>query len=130
MPFMEQEHRLPFATIIKRQDDIAELIIDDQIELGVAMVEQMHRWLRENLRAPFSLVVNRIHSYSYSADAQFILGSIEELNVIAEVVYSEHSRKVVEMLADFPREIPWKMRCFNTTTAGLAWAVEQQATVH
>ncbi len=123
---MEEEYRLPFATFIKLDSDIAELIIDHGLELDVAMVTALHQWMLDHLEAPFSVLVNRINSYSYSPESQFILGSLEELNAIAEVAYSLKSRLVVEILADMPRDHPWNMECFSDRASALTWLYSQQ----
>lgn len=126
---MEEKYRLPFATIIKLREDIAEVIIDNETELDVPMVERMHQILQENLVTPFSVLVNRLHSYSYTPEAQPLLGTIEGLHAIGEVTYSRLSREVVEMLADFPRKRAWNVRIFPSRQLALEWVTAQQDTL-
>ncbi len=122
---MEEEHRLPFATLIRLDAHIAELIVDQGQELDVAMVTKLHNWWFDNLETPFSILVNRINSYSIAPDAQFILGSLPELKAIAVIVYSSNSKRVVDTLSDIPREFPWSMKCFSNRQLALEWVRKQ-----
>ena len=57
---------LPFAKIIILSDSIAEVIINDKIEMTLAMVEQYHEFLLAHLVSPFSLLINKVNNYNRS----------------------------------------------------------------
>ncbi|MBT7913257.1 hypothetical protein HN588_05050, partial [Candidatus Bathyarchaeota archaeon] len=80
---MEEIHQLPFATIIKLRSDIAELVIDGDIEVNLQMLGLIHEWLLNNLDDSFSVMVNRINSYSYTPEAHPHIGSLKGLKAIA-----------------------------------------------
>ena len=69
-------YELSYAKIIVLQDDIAEVIINDAVVMNAAMVEQYHEFLRSILTSPFSLLINKINSYTYDFDAQIELATI------------------------------------------------------
>ena len=125
MLFMEEIHKLPFATIIKLRSDIAELVIDGDIEVNLQMLGLIHEWLLNNLDESFSVMVNRINSYSYAPEAHPYIGSLKGLKAIAEVVYSSATEMVVKDLANYPREYPWNVKCFSARQPALEWMTVQ-----
>lgn len=63
-------HELSFAKIIILREDIAEVIVNEGVEMTVEMVDEYHNFLLSHLRAPFSLLVNKLNAYTYDFDAQ------------------------------------------------------------
>lgn len=57
-------YELSFAKIIILRDDIAEVMINDGVLMDVDMVAKYHEFLLAHLHAPFSLLINKINSYS------------------------------------------------------------------
>ena len=106
-------HELSFGKVVILRKDIAEVIINEGVEMDRDMVEQFHDFLLEKLSSPFSLVINKINNYSYSFDAQKSLGALNELNAIAVVVYTRISEATTESVSSFPREIKWNMKMFS-----------------
>ena len=86
-------HELPFAKIIILRDDIAEVMINDGVRMNQEMVEQYHDFLLSHLRAPFSLLVNKINSYTYDFHAQEKLATLKEINAMAVVTFRPATRK-------------------------------------
>lgn len=119
-------YELPFAKIIFVRDDIAEVIINDGIEVDAAMVEQYHNVLLSHLRPPFSVLVNKINSYAYDFAAKKKLASLAEVNAIAIVAYNQVSITTTEALAAIPREHPWYMTIFSNRSDALAWLLAEQ----
>ena len=81
-------YELSFAKIVILRDDIAEVMINDGVEMDARMVEQYHEFLLSHLRNPFSLRSNKVNSYTYDFDAQVNLGTLKEINAIAVVAYN------------------------------------------
>jgi len=48
-----EKYDLPFAKIIVLRNDIAEVIINDGIDMDLAMVNEYHKFLLSHLKAPF-----------------------------------------------------------------------------
>jgi len=74
-------YELSFAKIIILRDDIAEVIVNDGIEMNMLMFEEYHNFLLSNLKAPFSLLINKVNSYSYNAEVLKNLAELTEINV-------------------------------------------------
>ena len=120
-----EEHRLPFASFIKLRNNLAEVVVDEGVEVNLQMVGMIHEWLLINLDPPFSVVVNRINGYSYTPEAQPYIGSLPQLKAVAQISYSEQTDRVVERLAEYPREHPWNLKVFHNRTDAVDWAVHQ-----
>ncbi len=112
---------LPYAEINILQKDVAEIIFKEGVEVSVGMVEDMYSILSSHLQAPFSCIINSINSYSFSPEAQMLLGTVKEHISTAIVAYSDLSREIAGMLVDFPRKVDWNVRIFSDRSDGLAW---------
>jgi hypothetical protein len=123
-------HELPFAKIIILRHDIAEVIINDGVKMDIAMVEQYHDFLLSHLRAPFSILVNKINSYTYDFDAQEKLATLKEINAMAVVAYNPVTEITTEILASYPRNVKWNLRIFSNRDDALTWLLSEQELSH
>ena len=123
-------HELPFAKIILLRDDIAEVMINDGVKMDIAMVEQYHDFLLSHLRAPFSILVNKINSYTYDFDAQEKLATLKEINAMAVVAYNPVTEITTEILASYPRNVKWNLRIFSNRDDALTWLLSEQELSH
>lgn len=121
-----QEYQLPFADIKILRNDIAEVIIHDGIEMDIAMVQQYHESLLQHLQPPFSLLINKINSYTYTFDAQKSLATLPEINAMAVIVYNDISKLSTDNLASFPRDTQWNLQIFNDRFAAISWLELEQ----
>ena len=119
-------HELPYAKIIILQDDIAEVMINDEVKMDLEMVEHYHEFLLSHLRSPFSLLINKINSYSYDFDAQLKLATLKEINAMAVVAYDRITRITTETLASYPRSEKWNLKVFSNRDEALNWLLLQQ----
>ena len=81
-------YELAFAKIIILSDSKAEVIINENVEMILAMVKQYHEFLLSNLVSLFSLLINKVNTYTYDFDAQVNLATLKEINVMAVVAYT------------------------------------------
>jgi len=119
-------HELPFAKIIILRDDIAEVMINDGVRMNQEMVEQYHNFLLSHLRAPFSLLINKINSYTYDFHAQEKLATLKEINAMAVVAYNRVTKITTETLASYPRDVKWNLEIFSNRDEALAWLLSEQ----
>ena len=119
-------YELPFAKIIILRDDIAEVMINEGVQMDANMVDQYHDFLLSHLRAPFSLLINKVNSYAFDFDAQAKLATLKEINAIAVVVYNRVSRIATETLASFPRDVKWNLKIVSSRDEALAWLLVEQ----
>lgn len=122
-----QTYTLPFAQINILRDDIAEVIVNHGVEFDLELVRQYHEFLLSHLTAPFSLLINKINSYSYDFEAQQNIATLTEINVMAVVTYNEITHVTTETLASYPRKIDWELSFFTDREAALAWLLSMQA---
>ena len=123
-------NELPFAKVIILRDDIAEVMINDGVKMDIAMVEQYHDFLLSHLRAPFSILVNKINPYTYDFDAQEKLATLKEINAMAVVAYNPVTEITTEILASYPRNVKWNLRIFSNRDDALAWLLSEQESSH
>ena len=119
-------HELPFAKIVILRDDIAEVMINDGVRMNQEMVEQYHNFLLSHLRAPFSLLINKINSYTYDFHAQEKLATLKEINAMAVVAYNRVTKITTETLASYPRDVKWNLEIFSNRDEALAWLLSEQ----
>ena len=119
-------YELPFAKIIILRDDIAEVMINEGVEMDEEMVDQYHDFLLSHLRAPFSLLVNKVNAYTYNFQAQVKLATLKEINAMAVVAYNRVTKIATETMASYPRDDQWKLIVFSDRDAALAWLLSEQ----
>ena len=125
-PGLKCEFELPFAKIIILHDNIAEVVINDGIEMDVKMVEQYHDFLLSHLHSPFSLLINKINAYSYDFQAQIKLATLTEINAMGVVAYNRVTKLNTETLASYPRSEKWNLKVFSNRDEALAWLLSEQ----
>ena len=116
-----QSHELSFAKIHILRNDLAEVIVHDGVEMDLEMVHEYHDFLLSNLQSPFSLLINKINSYSYDFEAQENLATLEEIRAMAVVAYNKVTLKTTEGLAEIPRPVEWNLRIFEDRSDALDW---------
>ncbi len=116
-----QVHELGFGRIILLDEDIAEVIIDDGVEMDMAMVNEYHNFLVTHLKAPFSLLINKINSYTYSFAAQRKLATIPQIKTMAVVTYNPLAERTTRSLVRIPRDREWHIKLFNDRDLALQW---------
>jgi len=119
------KYKLSFCDITLLEKDIAEVVIKEGIEVNLTMVEEYHAFLLDKLTYPFSLLINKINSYSYTFEAQLQLATLPQINIIAAVIYTKISEISTRNLASLPREIPWQLEIFNDRASALNWLRNQ-----
>ena len=120
-------HELSFSKIILLSESIAEVIINEGVELDEKMVEQYHEFLLSHLIAPFSLLINKVNSYSYNFGAQINLATLKEINAMAVVTYNRPAEVATHNLAiAVPRPVEWNLKVFSNRDKALDWLKIEQ----
>lgn len=115
-------HKLSFAKVIVIDQHVAEVIVNDGVEMTDEMVTEYHQFLLEHFTAPIKLLVNKINSYAYDFNAQLNLANLPEISAMAVVVYSRISEMATENLASNTlREEKWNIQIFNQRDEALHW---------
>jgi len=120
-------HELSFAQITIHQDNnIAEVIVNNEIEITKKIVDEYQIFLYSHLQPPFSLLINKKNSYSYSFEGHQQLRSFKEISAIAVVVHNKVTMESTKLLASYPRDIPLNLEMFSNRDKAFNWLQVQQ----
>lgn len=120
-----QRHKLSFGSVFSHSKDIAEIVINEGIEINEEMVNEIHDHLLNNLTSPFYLLVNKINSYTYDFHAQIKLAYLDEINALAVVSYNQITTDITKMMVK-NRKPEWEFKLFSAREDGLKWLEQQQ----
>jgi|SRR5690606_27019400 len=113
--------RLSFATISILEKNLAEIIIDEGIIMDEVMVDEYHDFLLTNLTAPFSLIINKRHCYSYTFEAQKTICNLKEIHLMAVIVTTNGALMATETLIKINEQNNWNIEMFNDRDLALKW---------
>ncbi len=122
---MNKSFRLSFATVYLLSEHLAEVVVDEGVDITLTMVDEYHQFLKQNLRAPFQLLINKENSYSYQADAQMKIADLPEISAMAVVSYKPSTELVTQLLIEMPRENQWNIKIFDDRETALDWLTQE-----
>lgn len=112
---------LSFARINILREDIAELVVNEGVELTAVQVRQVEDTLASYLKSPFSLLINKIYNYSYQFDAIIGMGKLPQLQAVAIVCHRQRSYFTVEPIIHLKQSSQWQIRRFFSKADALEW---------
>jgi hypothetical protein len=112
------KHQLSFATVNIMSDDVAEVVVNEGIDISLEMSEEYDEFLSNHFSQNFGLLVNKINSYDFSFEAKLNVASHENLTAIAVVIYNENDRLAVEKVATMRQRDGWNLRIFDGLNMG------------
>ena len=121
------EHDLGFCTITVLSPHIAEVVVNDGVDITLDMVECYHTCLLTHFRAPILLLINKVNAYSYTFEAQRELATIPEIQAMAVVSYKQMTDVATRSLAALPREVDWNLRLFSNKDDAVAWLISLES---
>ena len=120
-----KSYKLAFGTIIVINNNLAEVIVDEGVEMTEALVNEYHNFLLQNLVAPFLLLINRKYSYSYTFKAQRLIGKLKEIKAIAVVIGTSGALMSTETLINLNKDSDWNIYVFQKREKALEWLDSQ-----
>ena len=114
-------YELSFGRITTLSENLAEVIINENIEMTGKMVDEYHQFLLSHLKSPFSLLVNRINPYSYDENALHKIGSLQEIYKVAVVSYSNTSDWVIDFIKSLQERPSNRLMNFHDRDSALVW---------
>ncbi|XPF94398.1 hypothetical protein ACM9HF_20695 [Colwellia sp. RE-S-Sl-9] len=84
---------LSFGFINILSENIAEIIINNNVVITLEMIDEYDQFLAEHFKEDFGLLINRINHYSFTFEAQLSIGSLEGLKAMAVIYYNEVSKE-------------------------------------
>lgn len=127
------KNKLSFCTINILSEDIAEVIVNKDVEISMEMVEEFEMFLAKIFTENFGLLINKIHPYSFAFEAKLSIGSHANLKAIAVIDYTEKSKLITEDIAKVREIDGWNLCTFHGLylgwQQGLDW-LKKELSVH
>ena len=114
-------YRLSFGTIGIINSKLVEVTVDEGVVLDLLEVDEYHDFLLNNLEPPFSLLINKIHPYTYTYEAQKLISNLDEVKAIAVVTNTKGALLSIKMLMHVNSKMNEVVRLFNKRDEALRW---------
>jgi hypothetical protein len=111
-------HNLSFAKVNIINENIAEVIVEQGVEISLEMSEEYNDFLAEIFPKNFALLINKVNQYDFSFEAKLSMASHENLTAIAVITYDDKSKQSVERIAALRQLDGWNLRVFNGLNLG------------
>ncbi len=111
-------HNLSFAKINILSENIAEVIVNQDVEISLEMSEEYDDFLSHNFPDNFALLVNKVNQYDFSFEAKLSMASHENLMAIAVITYDNEGKQSVENLAAMRQLDGWNLKVFDGLNLG------------
>ena len=119
-----KNYEMSFGTIIKLSNNLAEIVVDDGVEMNLAQVKEYHNFLLNNLKAPFCLLINRKHSYTYTFEAQKTIVNFDKIKKLAVLLNTQGGLMSSETLLSLNANLNWEISWFSKREDAFAWLNE------
>ena len=114
-------HQLSFGEITILNPNLAEVIISEGIVMDLAMVGQYHAFLLKHLQSPFSLLINKKFSYTYTFEAQKEIASLDAIDAMAVVTETFATKMATKFLISMNEDNDWNIKLFRKRDEALDW---------
>lgn len=112
------KYQLSFAKINLINENIAEVIVDQNVEISLEMSEEYDRFLSKIFTNNFALLVNKINQYDFSFEAKLSMASHDNLMAIAVITYDDESKKSAGEVAAMRQRDGWNLKVFDGLNLG------------
>jgi hypothetical protein len=116
-----ENYKTSFGTIIKLDNNLAEIIVDDGVEMNLTQVLEYHHFLLNNLKAPFYLLINKKNSYTYTFDAQKAIVNFDKIKKLAVLIATQGALMSTETLLNLNKDLKWETKLFSKKEDALVW---------
>lgn len=120
-----KSYKLSFGIIIFIQNNLAEVIVNEGVVMDEVKVDEFHDFLLSNLQAPFHLLINKKHSYTYTFEAQKVIVDLEKLKSVAVIAKSSGAVMSTETLMNVNGNAYHNIKLFQERDEALIWLDEQ-----
>ena len=112
------KHDLSFVKINMLTDSIAEVTVEQGVEISLEMSEEYNDFLTRQFPGNFALLVNKVNQYDFAFEAKLSLASHENLTAIAVIAYDNDGKESVEKLAELRQLDGWNLKVFDGLNLG------------
>lgn len=109
---------LNFGFIKILSENIAEIIINNNVVITLEMIDEYDQFLTEYFTGDFGLLINRINHYSYTFEAKLSIGSIDRLKAMAVVYYNETNKESTNSLVKARKGDNFNLKLFSGLELG------------
>jgi hypothetical protein len=114
-------YELSFGKVGILRNDIAEIIVDEGIDVNIQMVDEIHHFLLSIFVNSFSLLINKTNSYSTQLDALIKFGTLSTINKIAMYAPNRMAKLSADFEADIPSAATLNIQVFYQRGDALSW---------
>lgn len=111
------KHQLSFASVNILKGNIAEVIINPNVEISLEMTEEFNDFLVEQFLGDCAVLINKLYPYDFTYEAKLTVVSHENVKAIAVVYYSEKSAEQTKKI-DAIRANDWNLKAFSGLDIG------------
>lgn len=112
------KHQLSFASITLLSDSIAEIIVNKGVEISLEMVEEYHKFLVDNFKGDFGMLVNKVYHFDYAYEAKLTIASASNIKAIAVVYYNQAGNNTTDALLKLRPQESWNLKSFSGLELG------------
>lgn len=116
-------YELSFCKIDVLQKDIAEVIVNEGIDIDMEMVDEIHHCFLSIFTHSFSLLINKKNSYSTQLDALIKFGTLKAINKIAIFAPNKMAKLSADFSADIPSSAVLNIQVFTDRDEALTWLI-------
>lgn len=116
-----KSYKLSFGEITILKSNLAEVVVNDGVEMDLPKVAEYHDFLLSTLRAPFSLLINKKYSYSYNFEAQRVISDLSGLDRVAVLVSDVGGLMSTETLINLNKNASWNLKTFRVKENAMNW---------
>ncbi len=114
-------YEISFGKIIILRNDLAEVIVNEGVEIDTVMVTEFHQCLLTHFANSFSLLITKVNSYSTKFDAMVQCGTLAQLEKMAVFAPSRKARLGADLALNVPRPVELDIQIFTDREEALAW---------
>ena len=114
-------HTLSFCNVIIINSQLAEVIVTEGEVIDLDKVAEYHNFILDKLSSPFSLLINKIHAYTYTFEAQKHIGQLKEIKALAIVAPTSGALMSTKILLHINGEVQHIIKLFKIRDEALDW---------
>lgn len=115
------QNHLQFGVLKMLNPRLAEVFINEDVEVDLAMVKECEETLNELMPGPFGLLLNEKKRHTYSPAAESYFSQMENMEAMAVVLYTRFTDIASKYLQSFHEEAEWNMKVFYDREKALEW---------
>ncbi|MFY0714811.1 hypothetical protein J1D01_14130 [Seonamhaeicola sp. NFXS20] len=120
-----KSYELSFGIINIIKNNLAEVIVNEGVVMDELIIDEYHDFLLTNLEAPFSLLINKKHSYTYTFEAQKTITHLDQINKMAVLFTTSGAFMSTKTLISVNAGIDNKIKMFKNRGEALNWLNKQ-----